>query len=73
MALFASLAACSFVFASFTCGDACKYDPAAAKQLFTQSGGLPGNKIQLYYNADGGHKEWVDAVCNSTIAVAADL
>jgi ABC-type oligopeptide transport system substrate-binding subunit len=47
-----------------TCGDACKYDPVAAKKLYTQVGGLPGNKIQLYYNADGGHKEWVDAVCN---------
>jgi ABC-type oligopeptide transport system substrate-binding subunit len=47
-----------------TCGDGCRYDPTAAKQLFTQSGGIAGNKIQLYYNADGGHKEWVDAVCN---------
>lgn len=47
-----------------TCGDACKFDPTAAKQLYTQAGGLPGNKIDLYYNADGGHKEWVDAVCN---------
>jgi peptide/nickel transport system substrate-binding protein/oligopeptide transport system substrate-binding protein len=47
-----------------TCGDACKFDPTAAKQLYTQAGGVPGNKIQLYYNADGGHKEWVDAVCN---------
>lgn len=47
-----------------TCGDACKFDPTAAKQLYTQSGGAPGNKIDLYYNADGGHKEWVDAVCN---------
>ncbi len=47
-----------------TCGDACKFDPTAAKQLYTQAGGLPGNKVDLYYNADGGHKEWVDAVCN---------
>ncbi len=47
-----------------TCGDSCKFDPTAAKALYTQAGGLPGNKIDLYYNADGGHKEWVDAVCN---------
>ena len=25
---------------------------------------MPGNKLVLYYNSDGGHKEWVDAVCN---------
>jgi oligopeptide transport system substrate-binding protein len=47
-----------------TCGDSCKFDPTAAKQLYAQAGGVPGNKIQLFYNADGGHKEWVDAVCN---------
>ena len=47
-----------------TCGDACKFDPAAAKQLYTEAGGLPGNKLAIYYNGDGGHKEWVDAVCN---------
>jgi len=46
-----------------TCGDACRYDPTAAKELYTKAGGVPGNKIQLYYNADGGHKEWVDALC----------
>ncbi|GIH12129.1 peptide ABC transporter substrate-binding protein [Rugosimonospora africana] len=45
-----------------TCGDACKYNPVAAKQLYQAAKGP--NKIQLYYNADGGHKEWVDAVCN---------
>jgi oligopeptide transport system substrate-binding protein len=45
-----------------TCGDACKYNPTQAKQLYTQAGGP--DKIQLFYNADGGHKEWVDAVCN---------
>ncbi|MFH9353007.1 ABC transporter substrate-binding protein [Kitasatospora sp. NPDC017646] len=48
-----------------TCGDACKYDPAKAKQLITDGGGVPGNKITILYNSDGGHKEWVDAVCNS--------
>ncbi|MEV6977983.1 ABC transporter substrate-binding protein [Kitasatospora sp. NPDC093806] len=47
------------------CGDNCKFDPAKAKQLITEGGGVPGNKLTITYNADGGHKEWVDAVCNS--------
>jgi oligopeptide transport system substrate-binding protein len=47
------------------CGDICTYDPAKAKQLVQESGGIQGNKITILYNADGGHKEWVDAVCNS--------
>jgi len=46
-----------------SCGDACKFNPSAARALYQQSGGLPGNKIDLFYNGDGGHKEWVDAVC----------
>ncbi|MFD0278890.1 ABC transporter substrate-binding protein [Kitasatospora sp. NPDC127111] len=45
-------------------GDAAKYDPAKAKELFTQAGGLPGNTLELGYNADGGHKEWIEAVGN---------
>ncbi|MFD8753425.1 ABC transporter substrate-binding protein [Kitasatospora sp. NPDC059577] len=48
-----------------TCGDACKYNPEKAKQLITEGGGVPGGKITILYNSDGGHKEWVDAVCNS--------
>ncbi|MFJ1752171.1 ABC transporter substrate-binding protein [Kitasatospora sp. NPDC088134] len=50
---------------SGTCGDACTYNPDKAKQLIQQGGGVPGNAIKITYNADGGHKEWVDAVCNS--------
>ncbi|MFJ9947830.1 ABC transporter substrate-binding protein [Kitasatospora sp. NPDC091207] len=45
-------------------GDAAKYDPAKAKQIFDQAGGVPGNTIELGYNADGGHKEWIEAVAN---------
>ncbi len=45
-------------------GDAAKYDPAKAKELFTQAGGVPNNAIELGYNADGGHKEWMEAVGN---------
>ncbi|MFI6844668.1 ABC transporter substrate-binding protein [Kitasatospora sp. NBC_00085] len=45
-------------------GDAAKYNPAKAKELFTQAGGLPGNTLEIGYNADGGHKEWIEAVGN---------
>ncbi|WHM36803.1 ABC transporter substrate-binding protein [Streptomyces sp. BPTC-684] len=48
------------------CGDACKYDPAGAKKLIQEGGGIPGGQVKISYNADtGSHKEWVDAVCNS--------
>lgn len=48
------------------CGDSCKYDPAAAKKLIAEGGGLPGGQVKITYNADtGSHKQWVDAVCNS--------
>ncbi|GGU08884.1 peptide ABC transporter substrate-binding protein [Streptomyces violascens] len=46
-------------------GDITKYDPAKAKQLIQDGGGVPGNQVSIQYNSDGGHKEWVDAVCNS--------
>ncbi|WP_370414714.1 ABC transporter substrate-binding protein [Streptomyces fradiae] len=46
-------------------GDVTKYDPAKAKELIKAGGGVPGNKISIQFNADGGHKEWVEAVCNS--------
>ncbi|MEV4757391.1 ABC transporter substrate-binding protein [Micromonospora sp. NPDC049559] len=45
-----------------TCGEACTYDPAKAKALYQQAGGPA--KIQITYNGDGGHKDWVDATCN---------
>ncbi|MBP0449444.1 ABC transporter substrate-binding protein [Kitasatospora sp. RG8] len=47
------------------CGEFCTFNPDKAKQLIAQGGGVPGNKLAITYNADGGHKEWVDAVCNS--------
>ncbi|MFF8193947.1 ABC transporter substrate-binding protein [Streptomyces bobili] len=48
------------------CGDACDYDPAEAKKLIQEGGGLPGGQVKITYNADtGSHKQWVDAVCNS--------
>ncbi|GHA72595.1 ABC transporter substrate-binding protein [Streptomyces termitum] len=42
-----------------------KFDPAKAKELIEAGGGVPNNQISIQYNADGGHKEWVEAVCNS--------
>ncbi|CAN3982560.1 peptide ABC transporter substrate-binding protein [Kitasatospora purpeofusca] len=47
------------------CGQFCTFNAAQAKQLVTEGGGVPGNRLTITYNADGGHKEWVDAVCNS--------
>jgi peptide/nickel transport system substrate-binding protein/oligopeptide transport system substrate-binding protein len=48
------------------CGDGCQYNPAQAKKLIKEGGGLPGGQVKITYNADtGSHKEWVDAVCNS--------
>ncbi|MFI5802449.1 ABC transporter substrate-binding protein [Streptomyces sp. NPDC051561] len=45
--------------------DIFKYDPKKAKELVTKNGGVPGNKLTIQYNADGGHKEWITAVCES--------
>ncbi|PWI43920.1 ABC transporter substrate-binding protein [Streptomyces sp. ICBB 8177] len=48
------------------CGGVCDFDPARARQLIKEGGGLPGGRMQIAYNADtGSHKEWIDAVCNS--------
>ena len=45
------------------CGEWCTYDPAKAKQLFAESGFT--GEFTIAYNADGGHKAWVEATCNS--------
>jgi ABC-type oligopeptide transport system substrate-binding subunit len=45
-----------------SCGAACTYDPAAAKAAYEAAGGP--KQIKITYNADGGHKAWVDATCN---------
>jgi ABC-type oligopeptide transport system substrate-binding subunit len=47
------------------CGETCTYNPTRAKQLIAEGGGIPGGKMTISYNADGPHKTWVDAVCNS--------
>ncbi|MET8677594.1 ABC transporter substrate-binding protein [Streptomyces sp. NPDC004647] len=48
------------------CGDACDYNPAQAKKLIEEAGGLPGGKVTITSNVDtGSHRVWMDAVCNS--------
>jgi oligopeptide transport system substrate-binding protein len=44
------------------CGEACEFDPTAAKALYEANNGPA--EITITYNADGGHKPWVDATCN---------
>jgi oligopeptide transport system substrate-binding protein len=46
------------------CGDACKFDAAAAKQAFEAAGGYKGT-LTMTYNADSPNKAWSEAVCNS--------
>jgi oligopeptide transport system substrate-binding protein len=46
------------------CGEACKFDPVAAKKLLTEAGGIEGNKINIGHNADGGHEQWINATCD---------
>ncbi|MFI7618458.1 ABC transporter substrate-binding protein [Nonomuraea terrae] len=42
---------------------ACAYNPAEAKKLYESAGGP--KSMELGYNADGGHKEWIEAVANN--------
>jgi len=46
------------------CGEVCVFDAAKAKAAFDKAGGYSGT-ITLSYNADGDHKPWTTAVCNS--------
>lgn len=43
------------------------FDPERAKQLWAQADAISpwSGQFQFAYNADGGHQEFVDAVCNS--------
>ncbi|MEV3984960.1 ABC transporter substrate-binding protein [Nonomuraea sp. NPDC049758] len=42
---------------------ACTYNPAEAKKLYADAKGPA--KLELGYNGDGGHKEWIEAVANN--------
>ena len=52
-------------FKAGACGDACKFDPVKAKQMYDAAGGYKGGTLSLSVNGDGGHKPWADAACNS--------
>lgn len=43
------------------CGELCEYNPEEAKRLF-QASGYTG-PVEISSNADGGHKEWIEAAC----------
>ncbi|MEU3453251.1 ABC transporter substrate-binding protein [Micromonospora sp. NPDC006766] len=45
-----------------TIGAAGEFDPVKAKTMYEAAGGP--KKIELSYNGDGGHKDWIDATCN---------
>ncbi|MDY7088258.1 MAG: ABC transporter substrate-binding protein [Actinomycetota bacterium] len=47
---------------SNSCGQWCEYNPTRAKQLYTAANGP--REIKITYNVDGGHKAWIDAMCN---------
>lgn len=49
-----------------TCGEWCVFDPEKARALFEEAGGARtvGNRLEIAYNVDGGHKAWIDATCN---------
>lgn len=42
--------------------DTCTYDPEEAKRLYDEAGGIPGDKITIWFNNDGGHEDWVQAM-----------
>ncbi|MCU4746899.1 MULTISPECIES: ABC transporter substrate-binding protein [Streptomyces] len=43
------------------------FNPEEARRLVEEGGGVPGDKITLQINGDGGHAEWATAVCNDII------
>jgi oligopeptide transport system substrate-binding protein len=45
------------------CGDACTFDPEAAKALLDGAGGFDG-EVSIWFNNDGGHEQWIEAVSN---------
>lgn len=46
------------------CGQACEFNPEQAKADLAAAGGFQG-QLTLSYNADGDHKAWTEAACNS--------
>jgi oligopeptide transport system substrate-binding protein len=64
------LAADSFVspvvdgYVEGACGENCVFDEAGAQAALEAAGGFDGT-LTMSYNADGDHKAWSEAVCNS--------
>ncbi|MPZ28946.1 MAG: ABC transporter substrate-binding protein [Micromonosporaceae bacterium] len=44
------------------CGPACRHDPATARDLYARAGGPA--QLTIGYNADGGHRDWVEMTCD---------
>jgi ABC-type transport system substrate-binding protein len=45
------------------CGESCTFDPEAARELFDSAGGIDGT-LTIWFNSDGGHEQWIEAVAN---------
>jgi ABC-type transport system substrate-binding protein len=45
------------------CGEACEFNPDRARELLEEAGGFDG-KLELWFNSDGGHEEWMEALSN---------
>jgi oligopeptide transport system substrate-binding protein len=45
------------------CGQWCTFDPQRAKELLAKAGGWKGELV-LWYNADGDHQTWMEALAN---------
>lgn len=46
------------------CGDACAYDPEAAKKLLEESGFDTSKPVDLWFNSGADHDAWMEAVGN---------
>jgi oligopeptide transport system substrate-binding protein len=44
------------------CGDICTFQPDQARELYEANGGP--SEIVLWFNNDGGHEEWMEALAN---------
>ncbi len=45
------------------CGEFCEYNPEKAKELWDEHAG-DVDQITLWFNSDGGHEEWMEALSN---------
>lgn len=44
------------------CGEFCEYKPDEARTLYAEAGGQAGARMEIWYNSDGPHKDWIEAV-----------